>query len=60
MSYGFIAPLLIAHFPRQNEIGDLWCACGEYEDFDQDEGAPDRWAEHVEVAYNALPTMDAP
>ena len=51
VSYGFIKDLLVEHFPRQNEIGDLWCDCGEHEDFDRD-GQAERWAEHVEVVYN--------
>jgi hypothetical protein len=51
MSYGFIKDLLIAHFPRNSDTGIVHCECG-WVDYDMDGEADERWAEHVEKAYN--------
>ena len=42
-----IVDVLITHFPRQNEMGDLFCACLAYVDTVQDAYMAERWANHV-------------
>ena len=38
---------LSAHFPREDDVGFVWCACETYTDSVNDEGTAERWATHV-------------